>query len=289
MLSTSERVAVGHYSHANRPRRISGRAQETDRGGSWDRVLQRTVGNLTCLWQITRYNCICLTEPGHAGMKGFMNDEPKKFARWRKDMVDRQIIARGVTDPLVIRAMTEVPRHLFVSEALVDSAYGDFPLPIGEGQTISQPYIIAEMTQSLELKGSERVLEIGTGSGYQAAILAHMVYRVYTIERNHPLFLQTRQLFDRLRIHNVVTRYSDGTQGWKEESPFDAIIVTAGGNKIPSPLVDQLAPGGRLVLPVGGHFSQELIKLTRTDTGIKQENLGGCRFVKLIGQHGWNE
>jgi protein-L-isoaspartate(D-aspartate) O-methyltransferase len=222
-------------------------------------------------------------------MKGFMNDEPKKFARWRKDMVDRQIIARGVTDPLVIRAMTEVPRHLFVSEALVDSAYGDFPLPIGEGQTISQPYIIAEMTQSLELKGSERVLEIGTGSGYQAAILAHMVYRVYTIERNHPLFLQTRQLFDRLRIHNVVTRYSDGTQGWKEESPFDAIIVTAGGNKIPSPLVDQLAPGGRLVLPVGGHFSQELIKLTRTDTGIKQENLGGCRFVKLIGQHGWNE
>ncbi len=222
-------------------------------------------------------------------MKGFMNDEPKKFARWRKDMVDRQIIARGVTDPLVIRAMTEVPRHLFVSEALVDSAYGDFPLPIGEGQTISQPYIIAEMTQSLELKGSERVLEIGTGSGYQAAILAHMVYRVYTIERNHSLFLQTRQLFDRLRIHNVVTRYSDGTQGWKEESPFDAIIVTAGGNKIPSPLVDQLAPGGRLVLPVGGHFSQELIKLTRTDTGIKQENLGGCRFVKLIGQHGWNE
>ncbi|MCA1794284.1 MAG: protein-L-isoaspartate(D-aspartate) O-methyltransferase, partial [Desulfobacteraceae bacterium] len=182
-----------------------------------------------------------------------------------------------------------VPRHLFVSEALVDSAYGDFPLPIGEGQTISQPYIIAEMTQSLELKGSERVLEIGTGSGYQAAILAHMVYRVYTIERNHPLFLQTRQLFDRLRMHNVVTRYSDGTQGWKEESPFDAIIVTAGGNKIPSPLVDQLAPGGRLVMPVGGHFSQELIKLTRTDTGIKQENLGGCRFVKLIGQHGWNE
>ncbi|MFN2356744.1 MAG: protein-L-isoaspartate(D-aspartate) O-methyltransferase [Desulfotignum sp.] len=218
-----------------------------------------------------------------------MNDEPKKFSRWRKDMVDRQIIARGVTDPLLIQAMTEVPRHLFVSEALVDSAYGDFPLPIGEGQTISQPYIIAEMTQSLELKGSERVLEIGTGSGYQAAILAHMVYRVYTIERNHPLFLQTRQLFDRLRMHNVVTRYSDGTQGWKEESPFDAIIVTAGGNKIPSPLVDQLAPGGRLVMPVGGHFSQELIKLTRTDTGIKQENLGGCRFVKLIGQHGWNE
>ncbi|MCF8112832.1 MAG: protein-L-isoaspartate(D-aspartate) O-methyltransferase [Desulfotignum sp.] len=218
-----------------------------------------------------------------------MNDEPKKFARWRKEMVERQIIARGVTDPLVIDAMNEVPRHLFVSEALVESAYGDFPLPIGEGQTISQPYIIAEMTQSLELTESDRVLEIGTGSGYQAAILAHIVYRVYTIERNHPLFLQTRKLFDRLKIHNIVTRYSDGTQGWKEESPFDAIIVTAGGNKIPQPLVEQLASGGRLVMPVGGHFSQELIKLTKTDTGIKQENLGGCRFVKLVGQHGWNE
>jgi protein-L-isoaspartate(D-aspartate) O-methyltransferase len=218
-----------------------------------------------------------------------MNDEPKKFARWRRDMVERQIIARGVTDPLVIQAMNEVPRHLFVSEALVDSAYGDFPLPIGEGQTISQPYIIAEMTQNLELKGPERVLEIGTGSGYQAAILAHIVYRVYTIERNHPLFLQTRKLYDRLRIHNIVTRYSDGTQGWKEEGPFDAIIVTAGGNKIPPPLVEQLAPGGRLVMPVGGHFSQDLVKLTKTDTGVKQESLGGCRFVKLIGQHGWNE
>ncbi len=221
-------------------------------------------------------------------MKGFMNDEPKKFVRWRKDMVDRQIIARGITDPLVIQAMNEVPRHLFVSEALVDSAYGDFPLPIGEAQTISQPYIIAEMTQSLDLKGSERVLEIGTGSGYQAAILAKMVYRVYTIERNHPLFLQTRALFDRLRLHNIVTRYSDGTQGWKEESPFDAIIVTAGGNQIPPPLVEQLATGGRLVMPVGGHFSQELVKLTKSDTGIKKETLGGCRFVKLIGQHGWN-
>jgi len=218
-----------------------------------------------------------------------MNDEPKKFARWRKDMVERQIIARGVNDPLVIEAMMRVPRHLFVSEALVDSAYGDFPLPIGEGQTISQPYIIAEMTQSLELKGSERVLEIGTGSGYQAAVLARIAYKVYTIERNPVLYRQTRQLFDRLKIHNIVTRYSDGTQGWKEESPFDAIMVTAGGNQIPPPLVEQLAPGGRLVMPVGGHFTQDLIKLTRTDTGLKQENLGGCRFVKLIGQHGWNE
>lgn len=218
-----------------------------------------------------------------------MNDEPNKFARWRKEMVESQIIARGVTDPLVINAMTLVPRHLFVSEALVDSAYGDFPLPIGEGQTISQPYIIAEMTQSLDLKGYERVLEIGTGSGYQAAILAKIVYKVYTIERNNTLFLQTRKLFDQLKFHNIVTRYSDGTQGWKQESPFDAIIVTAGGNQVPLPLIDQLAPGGRLVMPVGGHHSQELLKLEKTDQGIKTTNLGGCRFVKLIGQHGWSD
>jgi protein-L-isoaspartate(D-aspartate) O-methyltransferase len=217
-----------------------------------------------------------------------MNDEPNKFIRWRRDMVENQIIARGVTDPSVIAAMTHVPRHLFVSEAMVDSAYGDFPLPIGEGQTISQPFIIAEMTQRLGLTGSERVLEIGTGSGYQAAILSRIVYKVYTIERNNTLFLQTRKLFDQLKYHNIVTRYSDGTQGWKQESPFDAIIVTAGGNQIPQPLIDQLAMGGKLVMPVGGQHSQELLKIEKTQNGIKTTNLGGCRFVKLIGQHGWN-
>ncbi|MCG8685296.1 MAG: protein-L-isoaspartate(D-aspartate) O-methyltransferase [Desulfobacterales bacterium] len=218
-----------------------------------------------------------------------MIDEPKKFSRWRRDMVENQIAARGITDPLVIRAMTEVPRHLFVSEALVDSAYGDFPLPIGEGQTISQPFIIAEMTQSLGLNGSERVLEIGTGSGYQAAVLSKIVYKVYTIERNNTLYLQTRKLFDRLKYHNIVTRYSDGTQGWKAESPFDAVIVTAGGNQIPAPLVDQLALGGRLVIPVGGLHVQELVRVEKTKTGIKTTNLGGCRFVKLIGEHGWQD
>ena len=218
-----------------------------------------------------------------------MNEEPKKFSRWRRDMVETQIAARGISDPLVLKAMGQVPRHLFVSEALVDSAYGDFPLPIGEGQTISQPYIIAEMTQSLGLTGSERVLEIGTGSGYQAAILSRIVYKVYTIERNHTLYLQTRRLFDRLKYHNIVTRYSDGTQGWKAESPFDAIIVTAGGNQIPAPLVDQLDIGGRLVIPVGGLHTQELIRLEKTKTGIQTTNLGGCRFVKLIGEHGWQD
>ncbi len=215
--------------------------------------------------------------------------EELKYIRWRENMVAGQIIARGITDPLVIDAMSTVPRHRFVSEALVESAYGDFPLPIGEGQTISQPYIIAEMTQTLELKGDERILEIGTGSGYQAAILAHIAYRVYTIERNKTLFMQTRKLFDRLKYHNIVTRYSDGTQGWKEESPFDAIIVTAGGQSIPQPLVDQLTEGGKLVMPVGDSFCQDLIRIEKTATGLETRNLGSCRFVKLIGQYGWDQ
>lgn len=204
-------------------------------------------------------------------------------------MVEKQIMSRGIKDTKVLDAMFKVPRHLFVNEALVDSAYGDFPLPIGEGQTISQPYIIAEMTQNLNLKGHERVLEIGTGSGYQAAILARIVHKVYTIERNHVLFLQTRRLFDALRYHNIVTRYSDGTKGWKQEEPFDAIIVTAGGQQIPTPLIDQLAVGGRLVMPVGNTFSQDLIRLEKTEKGIRSTRLGACRFVKLIGQHGWDE
>ena len=204
-------------------------------------------------------------------------------------MVQNQIIARGVTGDLVINAMRQIPRHLFVSEALVETAYGDHPLPIGEGQTISQPYIIAEMTQALELRGDERVLEIGTGSGYQAAVLAAIVDRVYTIERNNTLFLDTKKLFDKLKYHNIVTKYSDGTLGWSQESPFDAIIVTAGGQDIPEPLIKQLSIGGKLVMPVGGNLTQELIILEKTKTGITTKNLGGCRFVKLIGRHGWKD
>lgn len=216
-----------------------------------------------------------------------MNMDHRKFEILRQNMVEKQIVARGVSDAAVIRAMSSVPRHLFVNEALADSAYEDFPLPIGEGQTISQPYIISEMTQALELTGDERVLEIGTGSGFQAAVLAHIVFRVYTIERNNTLFMRTRKLFDQLRYHNIVTRYGDGTQGWNDESPFDAIIVTAGGEAIPQPLLDQLAPGGRLIMPVGGLMSQELLLARKQKQGVSIDNLGGCRFVKLIGQHGW--
>ncbi len=212
-----------------------------------------------------------------------------KYERLREAMVKKQIEARGITDSYVLAAMRKVPRHLFVSEALMDQAYGDFPLPIGEQQTISQPYIVAEMTQALQPNKDDRVLEIGTGSGYQAAILAEIVFRVYTIERIHSLFVKTRGLFDELRYHNIVTKYSDGTTGWLDESPFDAIIVTAGAPEIPEVLVNQLAVGGRMVLPIGDQCSQDLIRLYKDKEGIHKTNLGGCRFVKLVGEHGWRD
>ena len=212
-----------------------------------------------------------------------------KYERSREAMVKKQIAARGITDPYVLGAMDKVPRHLFVSEALMDQAYGDFPLPIGEQQTISQPYIVAEMTQALQLNKDDRVLEIGTGSGYQTAILSEIVFRVYTIERIHSLFVKTRRLFDKLRYHNIVTKYSDGTSGWIDESPFDAILITAGAPEIPKVLVDQLCVKGRMVLPVGDQYSQDLIRLYKDEDGISKTNLGGCRFVKLIGEHGWRD
>jgi protein-L-isoaspartate(D-aspartate) O-methyltransferase len=216
-----------------------------------------------------------------------MRGEAKKYVRQREEMIQTQLRARGITDEGVLEAFRRVPRHLFVSEALRDQAYGDFPLPIGEQQTISQPYIVAEMTQALQLDKDDRVLEIGTGSGYQAAIIAEMVYRVYSIERLHGMLVKARRLFDRLHYHNIITRYSDGTMGWEQESPFDAIVVTAGAPKIPDTLVNQLASGGRMIIPVGDRYSQELIKITRHQQGIHQARLGGCRFVKLIGEYGW--
>ncbi|RJQ74392.1 MAG: protein-L-isoaspartate(D-aspartate) O-methyltransferase [Desulfobacteraceae bacterium] len=212
-----------------------------------------------------------------------------KYDRLRHDMVEKQIEARGIADPDVLKAMRKVPRHLFVSEALMDQAYSDYPLPIGEQQTISQPFIVAEMTQALQLSPGDRVLEIGTGSGYQAAILAQIAFRVYTIERIHSLYVRARKLFDQLGYHTIVTRYSDGTSGWKDESPFDAIIVTAGAPEVPQYLVNQLAVGGRMVIPVGDQYAQDLIKLVRDEKGLHQTNLGGCRFVKLVGEHGWSD
>lgn len=212
-----------------------------------------------------------------------------KFKRQREKMVSTQIEGRGIHDYRVLEAMRKVPRHLFVGEALQDQAYGDFPLPIGEGQTISQPYIVAEMTQALELTKDDRVLEIGTGSGYQTAILAELAFRVYTIERVRELFIRARMLLDKLGYHNVIAKCSDGTLGWPDESPFDAIIVTAGAPEVQEKLVQQLIIGGRTVIPVGDRFSQTLLKIRRDEDGVHTNDLGGCRFVKLIGEHGWEE
>lgn len=206
----------------------------------------------------------------------------------RKRMIESQIIARGVSDRRVIEAMLKVPRHVFVEEAMAAQAYSDTPLPIGEKQTISQPYMVALMTELLELKGREKVLEIGTGSGYQAAILAVMADRVYTVERIRPLALRARKALDSLGLLNVNIKISDGTVGWEEEAPFDAIIVTAGAPDIPQKYIDQLKPGGRLVIPVGTQFEQVLVRVVKQEDGsVVQENVTGCRFVKLVGKFGW--
>ena len=209
------------------------------------------------------------------------------FALARKKMVQEQLVARGIKDKRVLDAMMKVPRHLFVEEGLWHQAYGDFPLPIGEGQTISQPYIVALMTEALQLTGDDKVLEIGTGSGYQAAILAELTTHVFSIERISSMASKARKILDQLGYANVLIRVSDGTLGWQEETPFAGIIVTAGSPAIPPTLVDQLEVGGRLVIPVGNEYSQTLLKVIKQEKGYKEKDLGGVRFVKLIGDHGW--
>jgi protein-L-isoaspartate(D-aspartate) O-methyltransferase len=202
-------------------------------------------------------------------------------------MIEEQLVARGITDPRVLDAMRTVPRHLFVEDAMQAHAYGDFPLPIGSGQTISQPYIVALMTLALHLTGIERILEIGTGSGYHAAILSRLCQKVYTVERIDGLVSRARKVFDKLRYYNIVSRIDDGTVGWPSEAPFDAIVVTAGGPRIPEPLLDQLADPGRLVLPGGGQLVQDLPLVETRDGDITLSTLEQVRFVDLIGAHGW--
>jgi len=207
-------------------------------------------------------------------------------------MVSEQIIARGINATRVIDAMLKIPRHLFVQEAMAAQAYSDTPLPIGEKQTISQPYMVALMTELLELTGSEKVLEIGTGSGYQSAILATLAHRVCTAERIRPLAMRARKCLDSLGLFNVMLRINDyegSPIGWEEEAPFDAILVTAGSPDVPQVLVDQLAVGGRLVIPVGSESEQLLLKMVKQDDGSFVTNsTAGCRFVPLLGRHGWN-
>ncbi len=205
----------------------------------------------------------------------------------RARMVREQIRSRGVSDLRVLAAMGRAPRHLFVEDALQGQAYNDFALPIGEGQTISQPYIVALMTEALGLQGQERVLEIGTGSGYQTAILSGLCARVYTVERLKPLLIKARKHFDELHYLNIICKLDDGTLGWPEHSPYEAIIVTAAGPKIPEPLLAQLADPGVMVIPVGDKASQELIRVRKENGTIREEAIEAVRFVSLIGQFGW--
>jgi len=207
----------------------------------------------------------------------------------RERMVKNQLAPRGMTARDVLRVMGKIHRHLFVEEALVGEAYNDHPLPIGHKQTISQPYIVALMTQALGLKGAEKTLEIGTGSGYQTAILAELSKKVYTVERIGPLLEKAKRLLGSLGYANIQFKAFDGTLGWEDYAPYDAILVTAGAPKLPEPLLNQLSERGRLIIPIGDKYSQELFKVIKEKDAYRKENLGGCRFVDLIGVHGWKE
>ncbi|HJN02939.1 MAG: protein-L-isoaspartate(D-aspartate) O-methyltransferase [Nitrospinota bacterium] len=209
------------------------------------------------------------------------------FDAAREKMVLEQLVDRGIKNQEVIRAFLKVPRHLFVEQALRERAYGDYPLPIGLNQTISQPYMVALMCELLELKGNEKVLEIGTGSGYETAILAELAERVFSIERLDFLTQNALTVLDKLKYNNVVTKVTDGTYGWREESPFDGIVVTAASPQIPKRLLDQLAVKRHLVIPIGEAFSQTLFKITKAEKGFDTKSITGCVFVKLIGKYGW--
>ena len=211
------------------------------------------------------------------------------YAGQRRKMVEEQILGRGIKDLSVMEVLSRVPRHLFVNSSLQHRAYGDCPLPIGENQTISQPYIVALMTQVLDLKGGERVLEIGTGSGYQTAILAELASHVFTIERVKPLVKKTKELLEGLKYKNIVFKTFDGTYGWRDQSPFDAILISAATPSIPKSLIEQLADKGRLVAPVGERESQDLIVLNKNGNKVMERKIGSCKFVPLIGKFAWSE
>ncbi len=208
------------------------------------------------------------------------------FEEKRRRMVREQIAERGVSDIRVLKAMEKVPRHLFVPPALIEQAYDDTPLPIGFKQTISQPYTVAFMTEALELKEDEKVLEIGTGSGYQTAILAELAKEVYSIERIPELAEQAKKRLSELGYKNVHIKVGDGSLGWKEYAPYQAIIVTAGAPSPPPPLIEQLDEGGRMVIPVGDKYSQTMLRIRKVKNELKKESLGPFRFVELVGEYG---
>jgi protein-L-isoaspartate(D-aspartate) O-methyltransferase len=204
-------------------------------------------------------------------------------------MVQEQIIARGISDSRVIAAIRKIPRHLFIDPGIVNRAYDDSALPIGEKQTLSQPYMSARMTEALKLTGSEKVLEVGTGSAYQTALLAEICFNVFSVEKIRALSRKARQLLDQLGYQNIALHVGDGTIGWSEHAPYDAIVVTAGAPNAPKPLLDQLSIGGRMVIPVGDEQAQTLMRVTRSRSSFKEEQLGECKFVKLLGKYGWRE
>jgi len=223
---------------------------------------------------------LCLFLTNHAPL--FAADP---YAQKRKAMIEHDIKGRGIKDKKVLEAMGKIPRQLFVDKSLMKRAYADHPLPIGEGQTISQPYVVALMTEALQLKSTDKVLEIGTGSGYQAAVLAEIVNEVYTIEIREPLADMARKRFVDLGYKNVKVKYADGYFGWKEHAPFDAIIITAAANHIPPPLIKQLNEGGRLILPLGSTlFYQTLTLVIKRKDNLEVEQMGAVSFVPMIGE-----
>jgi protein-L-isoaspartate(D-aspartate) O-methyltransferase len=213
----------------------------------------------------------------------------RDFAHQRALMVERHIAARGIKDARVLQAMREVPRHMFVPTVVASKAYGPGALPIGAKQTISQPYIVARMIELLELKGNEKVLEIGTGTGYQAVVLSKLCAKVFSIERINELALRAAEVIRELRINNATVKVFDGTYGWSDQAPFDRIIVAAAAPQVPEPLVQQLARTGKMIIPIGKDDKQRLARVTRVGTAVQIEDCGGAEFVPLVGRFGWKE
>ena len=215
--------------------------------------------------------------------------QEREFAHQRALMVERHIAARGIKDPRILKAMKEVPRHKFVPQVVASKAYGPGALPIGSKQTISQPYIVARMIELLELTGKEKVLEIGTGTGYQAVVLSRLCAKVFSIERINELALRASELFRELKVYNATVKVFDGTYGWSDQAPFDRIIVAAAAPEVPEPLVQQLTRTGKMIIPIGSGASQKLARITRVGTGIQIEDCGAADFVPLVGRFGWKE
>jgi len=226
-------------------------------------------------------------KPSSENPSEYWRSLPQEYAVARRKMLEEHLKPRGIQDTRVLEVMQALPRHYFVDEALISQAYNDSPLNIGQGQTISQPFMVAMLAQALELKGDEKVLEIGTGCGYQTAVLAALSKKVYSIERLAPLLLKARANLKRLGVRNVVLKLGDGTLGWKDHAPYEAIVAAAVSPQVPKPFLDQLASGGRLVMPVERQGTQYLVLIRKVERGFHETILGECRFVKLIGQHGF--